>query len=128
MMSNYFDLGLMSFFLIIILLRDVFVNEILHLHLESYDRICTHVTIHMFYFDFILRATLLKGLNEILLITFEFLDRFCETLHKTFILYARSRTRTWKEDRIVRVVKDNSPKGKMRPGEPRKRWSDSYST
>jgi hypothetical protein len=28
------------------------------------------------------------------------------------------------EDRIVRVVRDNSPKGKRRPGRPRKRWSD----
>jgi hypothetical protein len=32
------------------------------------------------------------------------------------------------EDRIVRVVRDNSPKCKRRPGRPRKRGSDSYST
>jgi len=32
------------------------------------------------------------------------------------------------EDRIVSVVRDNSPKSKMKPGRPRKRWSDSYST
>jgi hypothetical protein len=31
-------------------------------------------------------------------------------------------------DRIVSVVSDNSPKGKRRPGRPRKRWSDSCST
>jgi hypothetical protein len=32
------------------------------------------------------------------------------------------------EDRFVKFVRDNSPKGKRRTGRPRKRWSETYST